>query len=150
MGGWIMLLLTLKRIDRIRGLIGIASAPDFTKDLMWDLFDENQKQILRSEGIYDLSSEYSDTPYPITMDLIEDGNKNLVLHEKIKIDVPVILLHGKKDEDVPFSISEKLAKQLTSHDVEVNLIEDADHRMSTDENLQFLAKKIEELLAKTS
>ena len=35
MGGWMALLLTLLRPDRIAGLVLIAPAPDFTTDLMW-------------------------------------------------------------------------------------------------------------------
>ena len=34
MGGWIMLLVALARPERVRGLVGLASAPDFTRDLI--------------------------------------------------------------------------------------------------------------------
>ncbi|HEX9446872.1 MAG TPA: alpha/beta hydrolase, partial [Dongiaceae bacterium] len=35
MGGWLMLLTALLRPARVHGLIGIAAAPDFTEDLLW-------------------------------------------------------------------------------------------------------------------
>jgi len=42
MGGWIMLQAALKRPKKVCGLIGIASAPDFTRD-MWDYFTSEQR-----------------------------------------------------------------------------------------------------------
>ena len=36
MGGWIMLALTKKKLVNIHSLIGLAVAPDFTKNLIWD------------------------------------------------------------------------------------------------------------------
>src|SRR5580658_9285655 len=34
MGGWLMVLAALARPDRVRALVGIAAAPDFTMDLL--------------------------------------------------------------------------------------------------------------------
>jgi pimeloyl-ACP methyl ester carboxylesterase len=39
MGGWLAHLAALKRSARVIGLIGIASAPDFTQELMWEKFN---------------------------------------------------------------------------------------------------------------
>ena len=36
MGGWIALLLALRRPERVAALVGVAAAPDFTERLMWD------------------------------------------------------------------------------------------------------------------
>lgn len=48
MGGWIMLLVALARPQRIRGLIGLAPAPDFTEELIWQtLSDVERGQLLR-------------------------------------------------------------------------------------------------------
>lgn len=140
MGGWLMILTALKIQDRLKGLIGIASAPDFTEDLILQEFSEAQKRELYKKGLVNLESEYSDEPYLITKDLIEDGGKNLVLKGDININCPVRLLHGKNDMDVPTSCSTKLAEKLTSQDVTVNLIDGADHRMSSDEALAVLRK----------
>ncbi len=40
MGGWVMLLAALARPNRVVGMLGIAAAPDFTEDLIWDTAPE--------------------------------------------------------------------------------------------------------------
>ena len=44
MGGWISLLLSRELGSRLKGLITIAAAPDFTEDSMWKNFTEDQKK----------------------------------------------------------------------------------------------------------
>ena len=44
MGGWIMLLCARARSERIAGLLGIAPAPDFTEDSLWDRLSEEQRE----------------------------------------------------------------------------------------------------------
>src|SRR3990167_10146725 len=51
MGGWLMCLAALARPERIHGLIGIASAPDFTEELIWAGLTESQRQAFLSQGI---------------------------------------------------------------------------------------------------
>ena len=43
LGGWLMLNVALARPARIAGLIGIAAAPDFTAELIWDSLDKTQQ-----------------------------------------------------------------------------------------------------------
>lgn len=43
MGGWLMILVARERKERIAGLIGIASAPDFTKTIV-DSLDLDQEK----------------------------------------------------------------------------------------------------------
>ena len=146
MGGWLTLLTALKRPERIKALIGIASAPDFTEDLMWDKFDELTKNALLKEGIYYEPTEYDEQPYTITLPLIEDGRTHLVLRDRLGINVPIRLLHGMSDADVPYEVSLKLAEHVVSDDVEVILIKDGDHRLSTSKDLMILTAQIEKLL----
>lgn len=145
MGGWIALLLALARPERVAGLVGIAAAPDFTEDLMWSEFDETIRQTLTTERVYLEPSEYSDEPYTITMDLIEDGRTHLIMRGPIHIKAPVRLLHGMRDTSVPHRLSVLLAERLETDDVQVHLVKDGDHRLSTDRDLALLTGTVAEL-----
>lgn len=46
MGGWVMLLAALARPERMRALVGVAAAPDFSD---WD-YDDADKRAIRDEG----------------------------------------------------------------------------------------------------
>jgi pimeloyl-ACP methyl ester carboxylesterase len=101
MGGWIGLLLARDLTDRVAGLVGIAAAPDFT-EAMWDEeFSPAERTRLMDEGVVLRPSDYSDEPYPITRRLIEDGKVNLVLDGPLHLPMPVRLLQGTADTDVP-------------------------------------------------
>ncbi len=145
MGGWIMLLAALARPQRIAGLVGIASAPDFTEELMWGRFDDDVRRRLEDTGVYHRPSEYGDDPYPITMKLIEDGRRHLLLERPIAIHCPVRLLHGMKDEDVPWTTAPRIAEKLLADDVRVLVIKDGDHRLSRDQDILRLCVTVEEL-----
>lgn len=146
MGGWMMLLTVARRPDRIAGLVGIAPAPDFTEDLMWPNFSDEVRETLQRDGMYQRPSEYSDAPYTITMKLIEDGRDHLVLRDPLVVDVPVRLLHGLADPDVPYQISLRIAEHVSCPDLRVNLIKHGDHRLSTERDLAILTATIDAMI----
>ncbi len=82
MGGWIMLLVALARPERVAGLVGIASAPDFTEDLIWDQLPPDQRRKLAEEGRLEQPSDYGEEPYVITRHLIEEGRNHLLLRRR--------------------------------------------------------------------
>src|SRR5690606_31270720 len=135
---------------RIAGLVGIASAPDFTEYLIWDVLSDTQKHTLMHEGIYTLPSEYSPDPYPITRELIEEGRNHLLLQKEIPLHCPVRLLHGMKDSDVPYSLSLTLSEKLSGSDVRILLTKNGDHRMSGEEELALLATLVKEQVEKNA
>ena len=94
-----------------------------------------------------LPSDYDPDGYLYTRALIEDGRKHLLLGRPIPIDVPVRLLHGMRDESVPWQLSLRLAERLASRDVAVTLLKDGDHRLSTPADLALLARTLDALLA---
>lgn len=144
MGGWIMLLLALARPERVAGLVGIAAAPDFTQDLVWELLTPTQKHEMQTNGVLYEPSEYG-TPLPYTYKLVEEGRKHLLLRGPIPITCPVRLIQGKLDNDVPWQTAEKLAVQLQSKDVHITYIEDGDHRLSRDADLEILWREVQDI-----
>ena len=142
MGGWIMLQTALQRPERLAGLVGIAAAPDFTEDLMWATFSDEIRETLQRDGVYYEPSAYSDAPYTITMKLIEDGRNHLVMRERMPIKVPIRLLHGMRDDSVPYELSLRIAENVESEDVQVCLVKDGDHRLSTDSDLEILSRTV--------
>ncbi len=142
MGGWIMLLAALARPERVCGLVGVAAAPDFTEDLVWNTFDAAQRQALMRDGVVDLPSDYSGEPYPITRALIEDGREHLLLHGPIPVACPVRLIQGMNDADVPWETAFRIAEKLISDDVEVTLVKSGDHRLSEPDDLARLCRTL--------
>jgi pimeloyl-ACP methyl ester carboxylesterase len=131
MGGWLMLLIALARPDRVAGLIGIAAAPDFTE---WGYTDAKKRQ-LAEEGRVSIPSVYGGPPYVTTAGFWRSGTANQLLPGEVAIDCPVRLIHGQRDNDVPFDISVRLAAALRSQDVETLLIKDGDHRLSRPDDI---------------
>ena len=146
LGGWLMLLAALARPARVAGLIGIAAAPDATEDLMWPRFPAEVQQAILRDGAARLPSQYSPDGYLFTRELIEEGRRHLVLRGPIPIASPVRLLHGMRDPDVPWQTSLALAEKLESHDVEVTLVKDGDHRLSTESDLTLLTRTVETMI----
>lgn len=146
MGGWIMLLAALARPERVAALVGIAPAPDFTEDLLWPSFSPEEQRRLLAEGAITIASQYDPRGYIVSRRLIEEGRNHLLLSRTIKIACPVRLLHGMKDEDVPWKTSLRLAERLASEDVRVTLVKNGDHRLSTEADLALLQRTLEELL----
>jgi pimeloyl-ACP methyl ester carboxylesterase len=146
MGGWIMLLAALARPQRIHALVGIAAAPDATEDLLWPRLTATQRDELLTSGAVTLPSEYDSDGYTYRLGLIEDGRRHLVMRGPIALDCPVRLLHGMRDPSVPWQTSLRLAEQLTGRDVNVTLIKDGDHRLSTAPDLARLAAVLDELV----
>lgn len=145
MGAWIALLAARERPDRVHGLVLAAPAPDFTEDLMWANFPPDAKRTLESGGVWERPSAYEPETHVITMDLIADGRENLVLRSPLVLDIPVRILHGMRDPDVPWERSLKLAEQLTGDDVTLTFVKDGDHRLSDDLNLARLIDLVESL-----
>ena len=146
MGGWIALLAALARPDRVKGLVGIAAAPDFTNDI-WNSLSEAQKREMKTRGFIEQPSDYSDEPYVITRALIEDGASHCLLNAPIPIRCPVRLLQGMQDTDVPWTTALRIIERLESSDVTLTMVKSGDHRLSEPDDLKRLMATIDALCA---
>ena len=139
MGGWIMLRAALARASRVKALLGIAAAPDFTHDLMIPNFSDQERAQLSSQGYIAQPTPYDDSPYLISQKLLDDGAECLLLSQQIDFSGPVSLVHGQRDTDVPLSTVHKLVDALRSEDVQLIQIKDGEHRLSRDSDLTVIS-----------
>jgi pimeloyl-ACP methyl ester carboxylesterase len=143
MGGWIALLAGRALTGRLAGLVGVAAAPDFT---VWGLkLGEAERRQLEAQGFFTRPSDYGE-PYRYSRTLIDDARTHLLLDGQIGITAPVRLLHGQRDEAVPWRLSLDIAARLQSTQVQVRLIKDGDHRLSREADIAALIATVEELL----
>jgi pimeloyl-ACP methyl ester carboxylesterase len=146
MGGWAMLNVALARPDRVAALVGIAAAPDFTEDLLWERWDAAARAALLCDGVVRAPNPYDPAGHPYTRALIEDGRRHLCLRAPLPLACPVRLLHGQRDDAVPWQTSLRLADRLAAEDVQVTLIKDGDHRLSRETDLSLLGRTLAALL----
>lgn len=146
MGGWMALLSALALKNRVAAMVLIAPAPDFTQKLMWPEFSAEQQAEIMEQGRTLRPSDYGD-PYPITRDLIEDGNQWALLDAPIDLTCPIRILQGMQDPDVPWQHAFRLVEALKSEDLVFSLIKDGDHRLSRDQDIERLVATCGELAA---
>ncbi|MBR0553439.1 alpha/beta fold hydrolase [Stakelama marina] len=143
MGGWLMLLATLARPERVAALVGIAAAPDFTD---WG-FTADQKMTILTEGRLEEESPYSDQPTVTTKAFWASGEANRLMFGAIDIDAPIRLLQGMADAEVPWNRATRLAELIRSADVQLTFVKDGDHRLSRERDIALLLRTIEDLTA---
>jgi pimeloyl-ACP methyl ester carboxylesterase len=144
MGGWIACLCALARRERVRGLVLIAPAADFTEALMWAQMDAAARAAVERDGVWMRPSLY-DEPYPITRALIEDGRRWTILPGPVGITAPVRVLQGGADPDVPWRHALALAEAIEAEDLVFTLVRDGDHRLSRPPDIARLLAAVEEL-----
>jgi pimeloyl-ACP methyl ester carboxylesterase len=129
MGGWIALHLALLRPDRIKALVGIAAASDFTD---WGFTAEQAAQ-LTDEG-------------RMTRAFRESGQTMLLLGGEIAVDCPVRLLHGECDTEVPLDVAFRTLRALRSGDVQLNVLKGGGHRLSEPHEIEAILRTVAALL----
>ncbi len=147
MGGWIALLMAVKRPERVAGLLGIAAAPDFTEDLLPKELSAKELDLIERHGIVYAANPYdADHPTPITKKLLEEGRNHLLMRGRITYAGPVRLIQGMKDMEVPWQTALNISNLLESEDVEFTFVKAGDHRLSEPHDLERLTRVLDRLL----
>ena len=141
-----MLRVALAIGTRVHGLLGIAAAPDFTRDLISRDLSADQRARLAHEGQIRLTSEYDPDGYVLTQGFMMDGEACCLLDAPLELTVPVRLLQGCDDSEVPWQTALRLSERLQATDVRVHLLKDGDHRLSRPEQLALMSDTLAELI----
>ena len=141
MGGWQALLLARARPERIKGMVTIAAAPDFTEDGYWASFTDAQRTALNEVGYVELPSDYME-PYVITRRMIEDGRKQLVLRAPLALNFPTRFLQGTEDTAVSVETALRLFNHVTGGDITLEICKGKDHRFSDDDCLKTIIRRV--------
>ena len=142
MGGWLMMLAAKARPQRIKGLIGLAAAPDFGKDLYKVLNKKNKKEI-STKGITKYTS-YGFSYY-LTKKFFIEAEKNRVLKKPFRFSKPMVLIHGLKDNVVKEDVPRKILKKVTGKNVNIIYLKESDHRLSSLTDLTIIRESIDYL-----
>ena len=93
-----------------------------------------------TKKIYHL--QHGEFTYPITKQIIFNGRKNKVLSNKINLQIPITLFHGKKDEVVPVSFSKKILKYCKKSIKKLIIIKNGEHRLSRKSDLKKICSEL--------
>ena len=141
MGAWIALNQFSYFRSKIKGFVGIGSAPEFLTRLMWNKFpNKTKRELLKKGKILIKNGEYE---YPITLQLIKDGRKNKVLNKKINANIRVTMIHGQRDEVVPTIYSKYVLNIFRRAKKKKVIIKNGDHSLSNQRSLKRIIKELE-------
>lgn len=141
MGGWIALLAALARPERMKALVLINPAQDFTERLMWPGLADHERQAILRDGETTIVEEGLGA-YVLTRAMFEEARRWLVLDADIPLSAPVHILQGREDLTVPWQHQIELIQRLTGGDITLDLISAGDHRLSSEADLERLVETV--------
>ncbi len=109
------------------------------------IFDKEDKDLALIQNLLSWMKTHK-VDYVNTYKFLEDGMKNMLLKNTIPINCPIRLLHGKLDNVVSTSVSQTIIDKIESKDKDLLIIDDGDHSLSRDSDLNLLFNKIDELI----
>ena len=145
MGAWIAFSLSIIIKKKLIGIIGIASAIDFTDKLIKNLNPLAYEKYKNKKEIK-IRSQYSKKPYVFSKKFIDDSKRYFLLNKKIKIKTKSSLLYGLKDSSVDLESQIKLLDNLIHAETTLIILKNSDHRMSSNYDLKKLNSVVLEFI----
>jgi alpha-beta hydrolase superfamily lysophospholipase len=129
----------------LKGITLIAPAWDMTR-LFWERATPEIRDTILRDGVYLRPSDYDGGPTPITRALFEDGERHFLGASPLQLPVPIRILHGCQDPDIPWRHSLALLETAGCPDMRLTLVKDAVHRLSRPQDLALLFSTLAEFL----
>ncbi|XP_070606255.1 palmitoyl-protein thioesterase ABHD10, mitochondrial [Erythrolamprus reginae] len=150
LGGWLMVHAAIARPEKIAALVGISVAADYIVSTFQQLPLEAKKEI-EEKGEWKIPTKHTEEGfYYVPYELIQEAENHCVLSGPLPIKCPVRLIHGLKDEDIPWQISMKLAENIVSGDVDIILRKSGQHRMIEKDDIKVIVYTVEDLIEQLS
>uniref|UniRef100_A0A6I8NK96 Palmitoyl-protein thioesterase ABHD10, mitochondrial n=1 Tax=Ornithorhynchus anatinus TaxID=9258 RepID=A0A6I8NK96_ORNAN len=150
MGGWLMLHAAIARPEKVAALVGVATAADCIITNFNQLPTEAKKEV-EKKGVWKMPTKYNEDGYHyFPYSFLKEAETHCLLHSPIPVSCPVRLLHGMKDDVIPWQVSLQVADRVVSTDVDVILRKNGDHRMKEKDDLKLLVYTIDDLIDKLS
>ncbi len=143
MGGHMLCELIKARPGKVRAAGFIAPAPDFITELMLPGLSPEEKRQLEVSGMHMLGGY--DRPIGLLQAFFAEATGHRVLDAAIPFDGAVRILHGQRDDVVPWRHGVRLLDTLTAKDARLTLIKDGDHRLSRPQDIDLLEEMAAEL-----
>lgn len=149
-GAWISLLTALKVPNKVKAVICLAAAVDFSHEIFWNVLSAKERRDFakHKQMVIDQRDSGNKT-YSISYDFLKEAKKHLLLNrpEMIDLKCPVHLIHGIKDSKISHNISMRLTQKISGPEVVLKLIKDGDHSLSREEDLHIITNSLEEIIA---
>lgn len=140
LGGWLSLIAAEARPQRIKAVLGLAAAPDFTVDLEDKYLTPEQNKTIQEQGRLEFTND--DFTYIFTKKLMDSGRENQMLNRKIEINCPVCLIQGQKDASLDWRKALKISEAVQGNNVTIKLLKYSNHRLGEDSDLETIASSL--------
>lgn len=143
MGGWLALLVAVRRPEKVKALITIACGADFTEVVVRPKLTPEAFSMLEREGLVYKPAQDGNPATPLTKKFLEEAADHLILGKPIPVACPVRLLHGLNDREVPWRVSAAVLENLEAADATLLLVKGGDHRLSAPADMERLFQLLE-------
>ena len=132
-GGSIISLLDFNKYNCIKGLICWYGALDYFSTIEAEgFFSEEHRNIADKDGWFEVKSKRTGKIFRLGKDLYKEVYQIVPYESLIKVELPILFVHGLIDNMVPYELSVKVSKMCKNSKLE--LIENGSHTFDNDIN----------------
>lgn len=147
MGAWLALRLTetLQNTQNVqpKALLLLAPAVDFTHEVLLKKLPQTFIEQLNHIGEIAIPSQYDEAPLKFYQQFIKDADQHRLLNRSSTITVPISIIHGEKDPDIPLMLAIKAATHFKN--TQLTTINDGEHRLSREQDIDLILKNLKDL-----
>lgn len=141
LGGWIAMSYALTYPRKVKKLIGLAPAPDFTERLIWKKLSKKDRESIRSGKVIEkkITEDFS---YFYSKELFKRSKNKLINRSNKIYKGETVVLSGFKDKSVPFDYNNNLLKTSHFQNLKFITLKNSDHSLSDQNSLKTILKFI--------